>query len=65
MITMKKRLFTLMALLAVSISAMCQVTFTAIEGSDWTDAEGSAKASIEISTPNGAREPTKRWISAI
>ena len=33
-----------MALLAVSISAMCQVTFTAIEGSDWTDAEGSAKA---------------------
>ena len=23
---------------------MCQVTFTAIEGSDWTDAEGSAKA---------------------
>lgn len=41
---MKKRLFTLMALLAVSISAMCQVTFTAIEGSDWTDAEGSAKA---------------------
>ncbi len=41
---MKKRLFTLMALAAVSISAMCQVTFTAIEGSDWTDAEGSAKA---------------------
>jgi len=44
MITMKKRLFSFMALLAVSISAMCQVTFTAIEGSDWTDAEGSAKA---------------------
>ena len=41
---MKKRLFTLMALAAVSISAMCQVTFTAVEGSDWTDAEGSAKA---------------------
>ena len=41
---MKKRLFSFMALLAVSISAMCQVTFTAIEGSDWTDAEGSAKA---------------------
>ena len=41
---MKKRLFTLMALAAVSISAMCQVTFTAIEGSDWTDGEGSAKA---------------------
>lgn len=41
---MKKRLFTLMALAAVCISAMCQVTFTAIEGSDWTDAEGSAKA---------------------
>lgn len=39
-----KRLFSFMALLAVSISAMCQVTFTAIEGSDWTDAEGSAKA---------------------
>lgn len=33
-----------MALLAVSISAMCQVTFTAVGGSDWTDAEGSAKA---------------------
>ena len=44
MITMKKRLFAFMALAAVSISAMCQVTFTAIEGSDWTDAEGSAKA---------------------
>ena len=44
MITMKKRLFSFMALLAVSISAICQVTFTAIEGSDWTDAEGSAKA---------------------
>lgn len=44
MITMKKRLFSFMALLAVSINAMCQVTFTAIEGSDWTDAEGSAKA---------------------
>ena len=41
---MKKRLFTLMALAAVSISAVCQVTFTAVEGSDWTDAEGSAKA---------------------
>lgn len=41
---MKKRLFTLMALAAVSISAMCQVTFIAVEGSDWTDAEGSAKA---------------------
>ena len=44
MITMKKRLLTLLALVAVCISAMCQVTFTAIEGSDWTDAEGSAKA---------------------
>jgi len=33
-----------MALIAVSISVMGQVTFTAIEGSDWTDAEGSAKA---------------------
>ena len=33
-----------MALLAVSISAMCQVTFTAVGGSDWTDEEGSAKA---------------------
>ena len=41
---MKKRLLTLLALVAVSISAMCQVTFTAVEGSDWTDAEGSAKA---------------------
>ena len=41
---MKKRLFTLMPLAAVSISAMCQVTFIAVEGSDWTDAEGSAKA---------------------
>lgn len=41
---MKKRLLTLLALVAVCISAMCQVTFTAIEGSDWTDAEGSAKA---------------------
>ena len=41
---MKKRLFSFMALLAVSISAICQVTFTAIEGSDWTDAEGSTKA---------------------
>ena len=41
---MKKRLFTLMALAAVIISAMCQVTFIAVEGSDWTDAEGSAKA---------------------
>ena len=39
-----KRLFSFMALLAVSISAMCQVTFTAIGGSDWTDGEGSAKA---------------------
>lgn len=44
MITMKKRLLTLLALVTVCISAMCQVTFTAIEGSDWTDAEGSAKA---------------------
>ena len=44
MITMKKRLFSFMALLAVSISAMCQVSFTAVGGSDWTDAEGSAKA---------------------
>ncbi|EGC18803.1 discoidin domain-containing protein [Prevotella multiformis] len=33
-----------MALAAVSISAMCQVTFIAVEGSDWTDGEGSAKA---------------------
>ena len=41
---MKKRLFSFMALLAVSISAMCQVSFTAVGGSDWTDAEGSAKA---------------------
>ena len=41
---MKKRLLTLLALVTVCISAMCQVTFTAIEGSDWTDAEGSAKA---------------------
>lgn len=41
---MKKRLLTLMALAAVSISAMCQVTFIAVEGSDWTDGEGSAKA---------------------
>lgn len=41
---MKKRLFTLMALAAVSISAMCQVTFIAVGGSDWTDGEGSAKA---------------------
>lgn len=40
-----KRLVTFfMALIAVSISVMGQVTFTAIEGSDWTDAEGSAKA---------------------
>lgn len=41
---MKKRLLTLLALVTVCISTMCQVTFTAIEGSDWTDAEGSAKA---------------------
>ena len=33
-----------MVLLAVSLSAMCQVSFTAVGGSDWTDAEGSAKA---------------------
>ena len=33
-----------MALIAISLSVMGQVTFTAIEGSDWTDAEGSAKA---------------------
>lgn len=40
-----KRLVTFfMILIAVSISVMGQVTFTAIEGSDWTDAEGSAKA---------------------
>ena len=41
---MKKRLLTLLTLIAVSLSAMCQVTFTAVGGSDWTDAEGSAKA---------------------
>ena len=61
---MKQKLLFLLALAFVSISAMGQVTFTAIGGSDFDDGEGSKMAKArrwrvtETSTPNGASEAT-------